>query len=120
MNESPVELLRRFVHGGFEQLTDAQPAELADYLEKQAAETGQSAPLFISQAIRSVSGLFREHDEYGGTRLGFVLELDNLVRERLPIIQRSEPHWAAKLARDFRDEILARVTAYNPQNTHEE
>jgi len=100
-------------------LVDAQPAVLADYLERRAAETGQSAPLFLSEAIRAVYELFREHDEYGGIRLGFVHQLDDLVRERLPIVQRSEPQWAAKLAPDFRDEIQLMVDGYNPQNTYE-
>ena len=96
-----------------------QPAELADYLERRAAETGQSASLFLSQAIRAVSKLLREHDECGGIRLGFVRELDELVRERVPVIQSSEPHWAAKLARDFRDDVQKMVDGYNPQKTYE-
>jgi hypothetical protein len=113
------ELLHRFAHGGFEALIDSEPAELADYLEQRAAETGRSAPLFLSQAIRSAYRLFREHDEYGGARLGFVRQLDQIVREQVPVIQSSETHWAAKLAHDFRDEIQKMLDGYNSQSTYE-
>ena len=113
---SGAELLHRFVHGDFEQLAGTEPAELANYLERRAAETGQSASLFVSQAIRAVYTLFREHEESGGVRLEFSGMVDAVVRERMPVIQRSEPHWAAKLARDFRDEIQA-VERYDPRGT---
>ena len=100
-------------------MVDAQPLELADYLENRAAQTGQSAHLFLSQSIREVYALMREQDEYGGTRIAFIRWLDGLVRERLPVIQQSDPHWAAKLARDFRDEIRKRTASYDPQETYE-
>jgi hypothetical protein len=113
------ELFARFLKGGFEQLIYGEPAELADYLENRAGSTGLSAPLFLSQAVRAVYSLFLEHDEYGGTRIGFVRQIDDLVRERLPVIERSNPDLAGKLARDLRDEILKKANSYSPQNTYE-
>ena len=96
-----------------------EPAELADYLDRFASTTGQSAPLFIAEAIRAVDRLSHEHDESGGIRMGFANLLDDLVLNRLPTIQRNDQHWAAKLARDFRDEVLALLRTYDPENTYE-
>ena len=113
------ELLERLPRDGFSRLTDAQPVELADYLEDQAASTGMSAPLFISQSLRAVDELHREHDKYGGVRVGFLNLLDDLARTRLPRIHRSEPHVASSLARDFRNDVLDLVQKYDPANTYE-
>ena len=113
------ELFSRFVRGGFGQLTNTEPVELADFLERHAATTGQSAPLFIAQAIRAVDQLFHDHDERGGIRTGFVDLLDELVRNRLPTIRRSDQYWAAKLASDFRNEVLALVQTYDSRNPYE-
>ena len=63
--------------------------------------------------------LFHDHDEAGGILMGFVDLLDELVRNRLRAIQRSDQHWAAKLASDFRNEVLALLQSYDPQNTYE-
>jgi hypothetical protein len=119
MSEKGDELFRQFVRSGFEQLVDNQPADLADYLESRAAATGSSTSLFLAEAIRAVYALSLRHDDYGGIRLGFVHQLDDLVHERLPVIERSESHWAAKLARDFRDEILSKVALYDPQKSYD-
>ena len=74
------ELYQRFIAGGFEQLVNEQPKELADYLENRAVTSGSSAPLFLALAIRSAYGMFREHDEHGGVQVDFVRWLDHLVK----------------------------------------
>jgi|SRR5665213_2397980 len=119
MSENTSELLTHFVRGGFENLVGSQPVDLANYLRGIAGHTGQSASLFIAEAIEGVHALFIEHDEYGGVRSGFIYRLDDLVCSRLPTVQSADPHWAAKLAKDFRDDILALVKSYDPTDDYE-
>ncbi len=99
--EASDELFERFLRGGFSQLTDSQSLELADYLEDQAVSSGMSAPLFISQSLRAVGELRREHDKYGGVRVGFLNLLDRLNRTRLLGTREAEPHVAARLSPRF-------------------
>ena len=112
-------LFDRFLADGFGSLSNAEPEELATYLEDRAAAGGGAHLLFLSEAIRAVDIFFHDHDEYGGVRLGFLRQLDTLVRERLPAIIRSEPPWAAELARDFRDATVVRIRSYDPGDTYE-
>jgi hypothetical protein len=111
--------LHALPRSGFEGLVDAEPFNLAYYLEQNAASTGQSAFLFLAETIRAVHALLVEHAEYGGVQLAFFHKVDDLVRERLPVIERADQYWAAKLAKDFRDEILAMVHTYDPNKDYE-
>jgi len=108
------ELLRRFVVGGFERLTGDELLALSERLEETTSATGEAAPLVLSEAIKAVYALFREHDEHGGVSLDFIRYLDKLAVLQLPKICASEPPEAARLARDFRDELYALVSEYDP------
>ncbi len=113
------ELFSSLVNSGFEHVTGAQLLEIADYLDRRAANTGVAATLFVSEAIRGLHGFFMEHDEYGGIRNGFISELSDLMRDRLRVIQESDAHWAAKLAQAFRDEIRQKIASYDPRNSYD-
>jgi hypothetical protein len=119
MDDVSAKLLARFERGGFSQLTGSELEQLSAYLESRGAVTGQEAPLFLSRAIRTVHHLFLEHDEYGGTRVGFVRRLDEVACERVPLINASDPDWAARLSRDFLDEIRNMTAAYDPRDPYE-
>lgn len=117
-NISDEELLQKFVNGGFGQ-TSNQLDQLRDYLDNRAAETGLAAPMYLCEAISKVAELFRKHDVYGGLRVGFLNQLDNLVRNSVPEIQRGDPLQSARRARELRDEVVARVRNYDPRETYE-
>jgi hypothetical protein len=117
--EDGAALLQRFIQHGFEGLVDDQPSVLAKWLRDRAAQTGRADPVFVSEAIDAVYTFFLSHDEHGGIRLGFIRRLDEVVYSRLPTIQKADSHWAAKLAKDFCDEILVMVRAYDPQKDYE-
>ena len=119
MSEQGEALFRRFIQHGFEGLVDDQPNILAGWLGERAAQTGRAAFLFVSEAVVAANSLLLEHDEPGGIRLGFIRKMDEVVYSSLPAIQRADTHWAAKLAKDFRDEILAMVRDYDPRNDYE-
>jgi hypothetical protein len=112
-------LFDRFVRHGFEGLTDEEPGILAQWLRESASRTGRAGPVFISEAIDATYALFLTHDKYGGIRFGFIRELDEIVYSSLPAIQKAEVHWEAKLAKDFRDKVLAMVGGYDPQKEYE-
>jgi hypothetical protein len=111
-------LFRQFTQHGFEGLVDDQPRVLASWLRERAAQTDRAHLVFISDAITAANTLFISHDEYGGIRHGFIRRLDEVVYKRLPVIQKAESHWAAKLAKDFCDEILVMVRDYDPQEEY--
>jgi hypothetical protein len=119
MGEQGETLFQRFIQHGFEGLVDDQPNILAKWLEERAAQTGRSGFVFVCEAIRAAYALLLDHDKYGGTRFGFIRKLDEVVYGSLPAIQKAEAHWQAKLAKDFRDEVLAMVRDYDPQNDYE-
>jgi hypothetical protein len=107
-------LFRGFIQHGFEGLVDDQPKIPAKWLSERAAQTGRAGFLFVSEAIDAAHSLLLDHDERGGIRLGFIREMDEVVYRSLPAIQRADAHWAAKLAKDFRYEILVMVRDYSP------
>lgn len=119
MDEGAAGLLLRFERGGFSDLNGSQLEDLSTALESEAVATGQEAPLFLSRAVRFVYGFFLDHDEYGGVREGFVHALDEVVRSRVPGITAASPDWAARLARDFGDELKRMVAEYDPRNPYE-
>ncbi len=119
MGESGEGLFDRFVRHGFEGLTDDEPDILAKWLRESASRTGRAGPVFVSEAIDAAYALFLSHDKYGGIRFGFIRELDEIVYSSLPVIQKAESHWEAKLARDFRDKVLAMVSGYDSQKEYE-
>ena len=120
MGERGADLLQRFIQYGFEGLVDDQTALLSlNSSRESAAQTGRAQLVFISDAIDVTSALVLSHDEYGGIRHGFIRRLDEIVYERLPLIQKAEAHWAAKLAKDFCDSIRAMVRDYDPRNDYE-
>lgn len=104
---------QRFDVGGFESLTGTEPAEVAAYLEHSAVSTGTAAPLFLSQAVRAVDSFMREHDEYGGVRASFIQYIDRLVHDCLMKVRSETSVAAAKIARDFRDEVCALLSQYD-------
>ena len=81
-------LFQRFIQHGFEGLVDDQSAVLAKWLSERAAQTNRTSLAFVSDAIDAVYALFLEHDEYGGIRLGFIRQLDEVVYSRLPLSRR--------------------------------
>jgi hypothetical protein len=107
-------LIRRFIASGFGNFRDGELALLSQALEREAASTGLSSSLFLADAVRAVLGLFTEHEECGGVRIGFINYLDRLARDRLPQLQACGPTEAAQLAIEFRDEIMTLISAYNP------
>lgn len=104
---------------GVAMLPDVALRELADVLETRAVETGLAAPLFVSQAIRSVIGLMADHDSAGGVRLGFLHQLDSVLRPMLRDIQRGDPLSATRRARELRDSVRTSILQYDPRKTYE-
>jgi len=95
--QSGEDLFRRFAADGFEQLTNDEPEQLSQYLEKQASITGSAASVFLAQAIREAYTLFLEHNEAGGVQVDFVRALDRLVHDSLGEIESADPSRAATL-----------------------
>lgn len=83
------------------------------YLEQSAVSTGTAAPLFLSQAVRAVDSFMREHDEYGGVRASFIQYIDRLVLDCLMKVRSETSVPAARIARDFRDEVCALLGQYD-------
>ena len=110
------DILSRFETGGFDALRGKGLAELAEFLENNAADTGWAAPLFVAQALWAIGGLFHEQDEYGGVRIGFIEYVDRVVRTQLKSIKTMPGPEAAKSARQLRDEVLTLVGAYDPSS----
>jgi len=119
MSEREEALFQRFIQHGFEGLVDDEPAVLAKWLSERAAQTGRIGLVFVSEAIGAAYALFLNHDECGGVRFGFIRRLDELVYSGLPAIQKADIHWQPKLAKDFRDEVLAMVHNYDPKEEYE-
>jgi hypothetical protein len=109
---------RRFRERGFEGLVGSQPAEVVQYLESLATETGAAAPLFLSQAVRAVDDFMHAHDEAGGVRLDFLKYIDSLLFNYFDRIQSAKPEFAAAIARNFHDEVKALLTEYDPSKPH--
>jgi hypothetical protein len=104
---------------GFEAFTGNQLAAFGDHLESQATISGFAAPLFLAQAIRAVDYLFREQDECGGIRIGFIRELDRIALVRLSTVNEEDWRSFDQQTRQFRDDVLASVSRYDPTNTYE-
>jgi hypothetical protein len=112
------ELFDRFRSGGFAALVNDEPRVLVEYLEYLAGETGEATSLFMAEAVKKVDRLFRDHDEYGGIRMGFIRRLDQLIHVHFSSENQSIPT-RAELARRGRDEIIREVRSYNPRNDYE-
>lgn len=112
-------LFSLFLAKGFTGLVNDEPEKLGTYLEQRAEETGSAAYAFLAQAILEAYGLFLEHDEAGGIRIGFMRQLDQLVFG-LRAAEDGDPKEAAHLTRAFRTEIRKRITLYDPQKEYEE
>ena len=108
------ELLAALIAGGFTALVDDQSSDLAEYLDRLGSETGYATPVFIAEALRAVDAFRQEHDGAGGIRAGFLKRLDVLAQEGLPPIQSGDPAREAPRAKRFRDEVIQRVSDYNP------
>ena len=115
---SDEDLLQKFVTGGFSKVSN-ELDRLGDYLDNRAVETGLAAPIYLCEALRIVANLFKEHDRNGGLRVGFVKQLDSLVHSHVPEVQRGDPLQSVRRARQFRDEVIARVRDYDFRNTYE-
>jgi hypothetical protein len=108
------DLFERLAEYGLGGLVDDQSIELADLLEEAAARSGESAPLFLAEAIKAVGELRLHHDKYGGIRISFLESLDALVKKELPKIQVSHASSAGRLAMGLRDKICDMVNRYDP------
>jgi hypothetical protein len=114
-------LLQRLERGGFQAIIGSEFVELADDLEERASETGLAAPLFIAAAVNAVWELFREHNEAGGVRVGFLRKIDGILHATMPKSgeYRNDPARTAQAARGFRDEILREIAEYDSRRSYE-
>lgn len=111
--------LQTLVGEGVVRLSGDQLQELSTQLEARAVETGLAAPLFVSQTVRAIAGLLVEHDSAGGVRMGFLRQLDDVIRTHVPEIQQGDPLLATARARQLRDEVQRSIRHYDPRNTYE-
>jgi hypothetical protein len=112
------QLLARLLRVGIRELPPNHLGELADTLEDQAENTALAAPLFVSEAIRTIESLFKDHDgKKFGVRSDFLEVLDTLIRRYVPEIQEGDPLQATNRARRLRDEIEAQAADYDPRKT---
>lgn len=103
MNISGDELLKQFGRDGFVKLPGDRLPDLCTYLEDIAVSTGQSAHLFLAEAIRAVWSVY-EDDEQGIT-LETLQHLDAIVFRYMPTYTTGTPVKAAEAARELRNEI---------------
>jgi hypothetical protein len=89
--------------------------------QERAAATGLAMPLFILEAVEAVQTLLRDHDEYGGIRIGFLRRLDELVRSALPELRKvsDDPIQAARIALTFKNDVLSMVARYDVRESYE-
>ena len=111
--------LQTLVDEGVVKLTDVQLRELSGQLEARAVETGLAAPLFVSQTVRAITALLVDHDSAGGVRMGFLRQLDEVIRSHVKEIQHGDPLRATARARQLRDEVQRSIGQYDPRNTYE-
>lgn len=82
---------------------------LANDLDAISATTGNSAALFLSEALSAICDLWFDPDEAGGLRSGFIRELDTLITET----GRESFDEPARM-RDLRDQINHMIATYKP------
>jgi hypothetical protein len=112
------ELLRKFAKDGFN-LPANELDRLRHYLDDRAVDSGLAAPMHVREMIQTVQELFRNHDPYGGIRIGFIRQLNELIQKYIPDIQLGDPLQSAKRARELRDKVISRVRDYDPRQTYE-
>jgi hypothetical protein len=104
---------------GLATVPDTTVREAADLLEERSVETGLAAPLFVAEALRSVLSLLAEHESAGGVRVGFLQQLDLVLRPLLREIQQGDPLSATRRARELRDSVRQAVRRYDPAKEYE-
>ena len=62
--------------------------------------------MHVREMIQTVQELFRNHDPYGGIRIGFIRQLNELIQKYIPDIQLGDPLQSAKRARELLGRIL--------------
>ena len=116
---SDYEQLNAIFRDGLTTVSDTTLREAADLLEQRSVDTALAAPLFVSDALRSVLSLMIEHDSAGGVRVGFLQQLDVLMRPVLRDIQQGDPLSATRRARDLRDSVRQAIRQYDPSKEYE-
>ena len=118
--QSDIELLQRLLDVGFAKLPGARIPELVRDLENRAVDSGLAAPVFVAEALGFVEALFGEHDRGGGVSPDFLAQLDRIVRESIPRIQKGDPVEATGRSKLLRDELGELVASYDWRKDYEQ